>query len=69
MTDGLTLGETLLIDLTGRRAKVQLLPVPGDHGVIVRRYDGLRRFARRANGLAHQDSRWLKRQLTQGARA
>jgi hypothetical protein len=69
ITDRLAPEETLLIDLTGRRTKVQLLPVPGDHGVIVRRYDGLRRFARRANGLAHQDSRWLKRQLIQGARA
>jgi hypothetical protein len=69
ITDQLAPGETLLIDLTGRRTKVQLLPVPGDHGVIVRRYDGLRRFPRRPGGMAHRDSHWLKRELTQRARA
>lgn len=69
ITDRLGPCETLLIDLTGRRTKVQVLPVPGEHGVIVRRYDGLRRFPRQVSGMAHRDSRWLKRQLTPGARA
>lgn len=69
IADRLAPGETLLIDLTGRRTKVQLLPVPSDHGVIVRRGDGLRRFPRRSGSVAHRDNDWLKRQLTQGAAA
>ncbi len=58
--------ETLLIDLTGKRAKVQLLPVPGDHGIIVRRYDGLRRFPRCQTGVSRYRQRWLARELAQG---
>lgn len=58
--------ETLLIDLTGQRAKVQLLPVPGDHGIIVRRYDGLRRFPRSQNGVSRYRQQWLARELAQG---
>ena len=61
--------ETLLIDLTGRRPKVQLLPVPGEHGVIVRRYDGLRRFPRSTNGFGRHNTRWLAHQLAQGGHA
>ncbi len=48
-------GETLLIDLTGPRLKVQVLPVPSHNVVIVRRKDGLRRFRRSRVGLG----RWL----------
>jgi hypothetical protein len=62
-------GETLLIDLTGARPKVQVLPVPGKHGVIVRRYDGLRRFPRSTNGFGRHNTRWLAHQLAQGGHA
>ena len=57
--------ETLLIDLTGRHAKVQLLPVPGDSGIIVRRYDGLRRFPRSPSGFSRYRTHWLAQQLAQ----
>ncbi len=65
----LGVGETLLIDLTGSRPKVQVLPVPGEHGVIVRRYDGLRRFPRSTAGFGRHNTRWLAGQLAQGGQA
>jgi hypothetical protein len=68
-TRKLAKNETLLIDLTGKRAKVQLLPVPGDHGIIVRNYDGLRRFPRSEAGISRYRQQWLARELTQGAPA
>lgn len=61
-------GETLLIDLTGSRPKVQVLPVPGKHGVIVRRVDGLRRFPRSTAGFGRHNTRWLAEQLAHGRR-
>lgn len=64
-TRELTSDETLLIDLTGKRAKVQLLPVPGDSGIIIRRYDGLRRFPRSPAGFSRYRTRWLAQQLAQ----
>ena len=68
-TRQLAADETLLIDLTGSRAKVELLPVPGDHGIIVRRYDGLRRFPRSQTGVNRYRVRWLARELAQGVPA
>lgn len=59
----LATGETLLIDLTGKRFKVQLLPVPGVHGVIIRRADGVHRLPRPKRGLRHADTSWLTDQL------
>lgn len=53
-------GETLLIDLTGPRLKVQVLPVPSNNVVIVRRNDGLRRFRRSHIGL----NQWLGDQFS-----
>lgn len=64
-SDQLAVDETLLIDLTGKRPKVQVLPVASEHGVIVRRYDGLRRFPRSAAGFSHHNIRWLAGQLVQ----
>jgi|GEM_PF-1145435 len=58
--------ETLLIDLTGPRPKVQLLPVPGENGVVVRRRDGLRRFPRSSAGFGRDNTRWLAGQLVNG---
>ena len=58
-------GETLLIDLTGARPKVQHLPVPGKHSVIVRRTDGLRSIARSTAGFGRHNTRWLANQLEQ----
>ena len=69
MADRLSSAETILIDLTGPRPKVQLLPVPGEHGVIVRRIDGLRRFARSAAGFGRHDTRWLADQVAAGGYA
>jgi hypothetical protein len=57
--------ETLLIDLTSKRTKIQLLPVPGDNGIIIRRYDGLRRFPRSPAGFSRYRTRWLAQQLAQ----
>lgn len=59
-------GETLLIDLTGPRPKVQLLPVPGENGMVVRRHDGLRRFPRSAAGFGRHNTRWLAGQFVNG---
>jgi hypothetical protein len=53
-------GETLLIDLTGPRYKVQVLPVPSNNVVIVRRNGGLRRFRRSHVGL----NQWLGDQFS-----
>lgn len=61
----LTAGETLLIDLTGKRFKVQLLPVTGVHGVIIRRADGMHRLARPKRGSGQRDASWLTHQLAQ----
>lgn len=61
---GLDADETLLIDLTGSRPKVQVLPVPGEHGVIVRRLDGLRRMPRSSAAFGRHDTTWLAEQLT-----
>jgi len=58
--------ETLLIDLTGSRPKVQLLPVPSENGVVVRQHDGLRRFPRSSAGFGRHNSRWLAGQLVNG---
>ena len=69
VTNQLTPAETLLIDLSGPRAKIQVLPVPGDYGVIVRRCDGLRRFPRSGNGFRRDSSRWLANQLAQNGYA
>lgn len=59
-------GETLLIDLTGPRPKVQLLPVPGENGVVVRGHEGLRRFPRSAAGFGRHNTRWLAGQIVNG---
>jgi hypothetical protein len=61
--------ETLLIDLTGRRPKVQVLPIPGEFGVIVRRRDGLRRFPRSSGGIGRHTTSWLAGQLAEGGHA
>lgn len=61
--------ETLLIDLTGLRPKVQILPVQGEHGVIVRRREGLRHFPRSTTGLGRHTTRWLAGQLAPGGHA
>lgn len=58
-------GETLLIDLTGKCCKVQLLPVAGAHGVIVRKADGVHRLPRPTRGWQRRDTSWLSRQLGQ----
>lgn len=57
--------DTLLIDLTGTRPKIQVLPVNGEHGVIVRAGDGLRRFPRSTAGLGRYNTRWLSRRLSE----
>lgn len=64
-------GDTLLIDLTGRRIKVQLLPVPGEDGVIIRRADGIHRLARATaqGGPRRRQTNWLTHQLAQGGHA
>jgi hypothetical protein len=64
-------GDTLLIDLTGRRIKVQLLPVAGEHGVIIRRADGIHRLARATAGAGprRRETSWLTHQLAQGGHA
>jgi len=64
-TRELATDETLLIDLTSKRAKIQLLPVPGENGIIIRRYDGLRRFPRSPTGFSRYRTRWLAQQLAQ----
>lgn len=61
--------ETLLIDLTGRRPKVQVLPIAGEFGMIVRRPDGLRRFPRSTAGLGRHTTSWLANQLSEGGHA
>lgn len=65
----LAAGETLLIDLTGKRFKVQLLPVAGAHGVIIRRADGMHRLPRLESGSRHRDMSWLTHQLAQEGHA
>lgn len=57
-------GDTLIIDLTGSRPRVQLLPASGDHGIIVRQADGVRRFARSPSGFGRDNTLWLVEQLT-----
>lgn len=42
--------ETVIADFTGRRIRFQVLPVGGDHAVIVRAPEGVRRFRRCADG-------------------
>jgi len=59
LSDRLGDDETLLIDLCGSRPKVQLLPVAGKHGVIVRRRDGLLRFPRSVVGHSRRHRHWL----------
>jgi len=59
LSDRLGDEETLLIDLCGSRPKVQLLPVSGKHGVIVRRRDGLLRFPRSVVGHSRRHRHWL----------
>lgn len=59
LSDRLGDEETLLIDLCGSRPKVQLLPVSGKHGVIVRRSDGLLRFPRSVVGFSRRHRHWL----------
>lgn len=59
LSDQLAEDETLLIDLRGARPKVQLLPVSGKHGVIVRRRDGLLRFPRSVVGHSRRHRHWL----------
>jgi hypothetical protein len=56
---GLPLGETMIIDLTGSRLRVAVLPVGGIHSVIVREASGVRRFARPARGFSHDTARRL----------
>jgi len=63
-TNRLAPGDTLIIDLTGARPRVQLLPASGDHGIIVRQAGGVRRFARSAHGFGRHNARWLAEQLT-----
>ena len=65
----LAAGETLLIDLTGKCFKVQLLPVAGVHGVIIRRADGMHRLPRPRSGSRHSDMSWLTHQLAQEGHA
>ena len=59
LSDRLGDEETLLIDLCGPRPKVQILPVAGKHGVIVRRRDGLLRFPRSVVGHSRRHRQWL----------
>lgn len=59
LSDRLGEAETLLIDLCGPRPKVQLLPVSGKYGVIVRRRDGLLRFPRSVVGFSRRHRHWL----------
>lgn len=40
--------ETVVVDFTGRRIRFQILPVGGDHAVIVRAPEGVERFRRRS---------------------
>ncbi len=44
--------ETVVVDFTGRRIRFQILPVGGDHAVIVRAPEGIERFRRRSAGRA-----------------
>jgi hypothetical protein len=59
LSDRLGESETLLIDLCGPRRKVQLLPVSGKYGVIVRRPEGLLRFPRSVVGFSRRHRHWL----------
>jgi len=59
LSDRLGEEETLLIDLCSPRPKVQLLPVSGKYGVIVRRADGLLRFPRSVVGHSRRHRHWL----------
>jgi hypothetical protein len=63
LSDRLDETETLLIDLCGPRPKVQLLPVRGKYGVIVRRRDGLHRFPRSMVGSSRRHREWLANML------
>lgn len=56
---GLPAGETMIIDLTGSRLRVAVLPVGGNHGVIVRDVSGVRRFPRPALGFGRDTARRL----------
>jgi hypothetical protein len=56
---GLSAGETMIIDLTGSRLRVALLPVGGTHGVIIREPSGVRRLARPALGFGRNAARRL----------
>jgi hypothetical protein len=67
MVECLAMAETLLVDLTSKRLKVQVLPVAGDHGVVIRRADGVHRLPRARSGRRH--TRWLANQLDQQAYA
>lgn len=68
-TNCLAPGDTLIIDLSRPRPRVQLLPASGDHGVIVRKADGVRRFSRRASGFGRDNARWLAEQLQEPGHA
>ncbi len=55
----LSVGETMIIDLTRSRLRVAVLPVGGTHGVIVREASGVRRFPRPALGFRRDAARRL----------
>lgn len=65
MANRLAPGDTLIIDLTGARPRVQLLPATGDQGVIVRQAAGVRRFPRSPSGFGRHNARWLAEQLAE----
>ena len=67
MVECLAMADTLLVDLTSKRLKVQVLPVASDHGVVIRRADGIHRLPRGRSGRRH--TRWLANQLDQQAYA
>ncbi len=56
-------GETVLLDLCGQRLKVQVLPIAGEHGVIIRKADGVHRLPRTGAGTRRSDDRWLAREF------
>ena len=64
----LAVGETLLVDLTSKRLKVQVLPVASDHGVVIRKADGVHRLPRGRTG-RRRETRWLAHQLDNQAYA
>jgi hypothetical protein len=66
MVECLAMADTLLVDLTSKRLKVQVLPVASDHGVVIRRADGVHRLPRGRSG---RHTRWLANQLDQQAYA